>query len=119
MNIVDTVFCPDLKSKFSSIESCFGSGIHFTFNPNLSKISPNPYNPNFVEGSKSVSIQSNFIYLIQICPNPVQVSLSVKSKFPSLGFESISIQSNCPSLGFIYNIIIMYYFVRYIYMCVL
>ena len=27
---VDTVFCPGLKSKFSSIESCFGSGIHFS-----------------------------------------------------------------------------------------
>ena len=35
--VVDTVFCPGLKSKFPSIESCFGSGIHFPLNPKLSK----------------------------------------------------------------------------------
>ena len=47
--IVDTIFYPGLKSKFSILESCFGSGIHFSYNPNFR-----------VRGPCFVSIQSNF-----------------------------------------------------------
>ena len=46
---VDTVFCPGLKSKFPSLESCFGSRIQCPFNPNLSKC-PYPSNPNSESG---------------------------------------------------------------------
>ena len=48
---VDTVFCSGLKSKFSSIESCFGSGIHF------------PYNLNFqIRGPSAFSESVQFIF---------------------------------------------------------
>ena len=91
---VDTVFCPGL-------ESCFGSGIHFPFNPNLFKSNP-------------------------ILSKSVQVSISVKSKFSSPGskfisrvqsnFEFISIQSNCSGSGFIDNTIVLYILLYFVCM---
>ena len=69
-----------LKSKFSSIESCFGSGIHYPSNPNFRVLSPVfgsgthfPLNPNVQVRGPSVFSES-----VQFCP--------VQSNFLSLGF---------------------------------
>ena len=70
--VVDTIFCPGLKSKFSSIESCFRSRIHFSLNPNLSPYPSNPnfqvqdpfpFNPNFVQFS-SLEVARDCDYII-------------------------------------------------------
>ena len=62
---VDTVFCPGL-------ETYFGSGIHF------------PYNPNFVKGSNFVQI-SPIVHIrqIQIFGSEVQVRFSYSPIFES------------------------------------
>ena len=89
---VDTVFCPGLKSKFSNLESCFGSGIHFPFNPNSSK----SFKSKFSSSEFKVMFCS-----IQINPSP--------NPLKSKEFEIVCNQGYIFVLLNVFVIILLYY----------